>query len=120
MGMKEPDADLWKQFGGKLGLGVLAKGEIIEPHRRPKVMEFRNMTLIVVATVEIDSLHPVFGETQLVIGNGFLVTVRRGATATHYSLRQHLESVPELIRSDERRVGTECVSTCRSGWSPYH
>src|SRR3546814_20558178 len=24
------------------------------------------------------------------------------------------------IRSDERRVGTECVSTCRSRWSPYH
>src|SRR3546814_13971061 len=22
-------------------------------------------------------------------------------------------------RSDERRVGTECVSTCRSRWSPY-
>src|SRR3546814_14439216 len=22
-------------------------------------------------------------------------------------------------RSDERRVGTECVSTCRSLWSPY-
>src|SRR3546814_16330517 len=24
------------------------------------------------------------------------------------------------IRSEERRVGTECVSTCRSRWSPYH
>src|SRR3546814_18781478 len=23
-------------------------------------------------------------------------------------------------RSDERRVGKECVSTCRSRWSPYH
>src|SRR3546814_18470005 len=23
-------------------------------------------------------------------------------------------------RSEERRVGTECVSTCRSRWSPYH
>src|SRR3546814_11340196 len=23
-------------------------------------------------------------------------------------------------RSEERRVGKECVSTCRSGWSPYH
>src|SRR3546814_11312299 len=23
-------------------------------------------------------------------------------------------------RSDERRVGTECVSTCRSRWSPVH
>src|SRR3546814_10057062 len=24
------------------------------------------------------------------------------------------------IRSEERRVGKECVSTCRSRWSPYH
>src|SRR3546814_17428205 len=28
------------------------------------------------------------------------------------------ENVPE-IRSEERRVGKECVSTCRSRWSPY-
>src|SRR3546814_16995416 len=30
---------------------------------------------------------------------------------------------PELMadyRSEERRVGKECVSTCRSRWSPYH
>src|SRR3546814_12962783 len=25
-----------------------------------------------------------------------------------------------LLRSEERRVGKECVSTCRSRWSPYH
>src|SRR3546814_2017889 len=25
-----------------------------------------------------------------------------------------------LKRSEERRVGKECVSTCRSRWSPYH
>src|SRR3546814_11345401 len=25
-----------------------------------------------------------------------------------------------LQRSEERRVGKECVSTCRSRWSPYH
>src|SRR3546814_15669094 len=24
------------------------------------------------------------------------------------------------VRSEERRVGKECVSTCRSRWSPYH
>src|SRR3546814_17954882 len=29
-------------------------------------------------------------------------------------------NVHELIRSEERRVGQECVSTCRSRWSPYH
>src|SRR3546814_19152134 len=26
----------------------------------------------------------------------------------------------EQDRSEERRVGKECVSTCRSRWSPYH
>src|SRR3546814_11783876 len=26
----------------------------------------------------------------------------------------------EWDRSEERRVGKECVSTCRSRWSPYH
>src|SRR3546814_14993808 len=27
---------------------------------------------------------------------------------------------PACPRSEERRVGKECVSTCRSRWSPYH
>src|SRR3546814_387892 len=27
---------------------------------------------------------------------------------------------PGQQRSEERRVGKECVSTCRSRWSPYH
>src|SRR3546814_651950 len=27
---------------------------------------------------------------------------------------------PKGVRSEERRVGKECVSTCRSRWSPYH
>src|SRR3546814_3635846 len=27
---------------------------------------------------------------------------------------------PGVGRSEERRVGKECVSTCRSRWSPYH
>src|SRR3546814_4968258 len=30
------------------------------------------------------------------------------------------EQAPALMRSEERRVGKECVSTCRSRWSPYH
>src|SRR3546814_17923200 len=26
----------------------------------------------------------------------------------------------DTVRSEERSVGKECVSTCRSRWSPYH
>src|SRR3546814_3327908 len=44
------------------------------------------------------------------------------ATATwsfSVSLRFQLRKVEQLHRSEERRVGKECVSTCRSRWSPY-
>src|SRR3546814_14185147 len=37
---------------------------------------------------------------------------RRADPATSWGLR--------AFRSEERRVGKECVSTCRSRWSPYH
>src|SRR3546814_18792442 len=30
-----------------------------------------------------------------------------------------MDAAVKYIRSEERRVGKECVSTCRSRWSPY-
>src|SRR3546814_7158748 len=62
-----------------------------------------------------------------------LSMVRRGGTG--YSLRAHanLPLATDVAglrlsgyyrkdpgRSEERRVGKECVRTCRSRWSPYH
>src|SRR3546814_8218956 len=36
-------------------------------------------------------------------------------------VNQRRSSVPQMLaRSEERRVGKECVSTCRSRWSPSH
>src|SRR3546814_11899651 len=34
-------------------------------------------------------------------------------------LNGHFDNAVDA-RSEERRVGKECVSTCRSRWSPYH
>ena len=33
---------------------------------------------------------------------------------------QNAEAPPRAQRSEERRVGKECTSVCRSRWSPYH
>src|SRR3546814_12540445 len=35
-------------------------------------------------------------------------------------LTQEIRVKRGLSRSEERRVGKECVSTCRSRWSQYH
>src|SRR3546814_18494873 len=43
-------------------------------------------------------------------GKGQIVEVQASAEGATY----------DEERSEERRVGKECVSTCRSRWSPYH
>src|SRR3546814_658077 len=43
----------------------------------------------------------------------------RVSLADRSYFRQHRDN-PGLSRSEERRIGKECVSTCRSRWSPYH
>src|SRR3546814_18337701 len=43
---------------------------------------------------------------------------RDGSTLTWVNLSDG--SVIDLTRSEERRVGQECVSKCRSRWSPAH
>src|SRR3546814_18245777 len=50
-------------------------------------------------------LPPVYGRTS-VPSRGRSCTLTWGAD--------------RRTRSEERRVGKECVSTCRSRWSPYH
>src|SRR3546814_7384966 len=50
---------------------------------------------------------------------------RRGGDPRPGAQPGRLAPAPPLLRpvrhrSEERRVGKECVSTCRSRWSPYH
>src|SRR3546814_9504793 len=45
-----------------------------------------------------------------------------GATPVSFepSIDYVVTKIPRFARSEERRVGKECVSTCRFRWSPYH
>src|SRR3546814_18102817 len=54
-----------------------------------------------------EARHPRRAEQQ-VLGNAGVVVVAVGL------------EVHDEVRSEERRVGKACVSTCRSRWSPYH
>src|SRR3546814_7460680 len=51
--------------------------------------------------------------------------LQSGSFAMNATKKLRLGPLPKtenvkLTRSEERRVGKECVSTCRSRWSPYH
>src|SRR3546814_19036997 len=61
------------------------------------------------------------GESGLRLGAGFVQRVRAGRFVGPLVRGGDVLAYPLLqLRSEERRVGKECVSTCRSRWSPYH
>src|SRR3546814_8791086 len=51
--------------------------------------------------------------------NGLVEKTGWGFTVRSMTL-QDIEDLFDVRRSEERRVGKECVRTCRSRWSPYH
>src|SRR3546814_12368915 len=52
--------------------------------------------------------------------NGRASSVRVSGEGVRRPLGQRLIDDRPEFRSEERRVGKECVSTCRSRWSPDH
>src|SRR3546814_11373384 len=56
-------------------------------------------------------LPPLFFDTLL---------VHKLAAAQANQTVGELPTDVQQCRSEERRVGKECGSTCRSGWAPYH
>src|SRR3546814_12574081 len=57
-------------------------------------------------------------------GGEFILAVadldRAGVVAAEHDRAIIIGDAVPGSRSEERRVGKECVSTCRSRWSPYH
>src|SRR3546814_20717773 len=57
------------------------------------------------------------GDTLFAMGCGRLF---EGTAEQMFANMQRLGTLGDATRSEERRVGKECVSTCRYRWSPYH
>ncbi|WP_459614903.1 magnesium and cobalt transport protein CorA [Bordetella sp. 2513F-2] len=109
IGLRNPAPELLSQVAAGLGASEKARDEMLSPHRRAKIVDYGNVVLVVVITVEVEGERPAFGETQLLIGQGFLVTVRRGASSTYAVLRNHLEDVPELLARGSDHVAAELL-----------
>ena len=53
-------------------------------------------------------------------GGEVVITLAEGDAAQDSNLDDVIAIDDALGRSEERRVGKECLSVCRSRWSPYH
>src|SRR3546814_19638342 len=62
-------------------------------------------------------VDPAIGRRGANLGEQFILAKRRGAGERHHMMREHVERAG---RPEERRVGKEWVSTCRSRGSTVH
>src|SRR3546814_18105468 len=87
------------------------KFRVIDPPSNPRVPAAPNRPLLLLAVLVVG------------VGGGVGAAFAKGQLRTTYSTATRLEratGLPVIGRSEERRVGKECVSTCRSRCSPYH
>src|SRR3546814_16722621 len=75
--------------------------------------------------IHIGHLHSVRKSGRTGVRRSTIILYQRTAVASSVSLYDKEAQLAWLTnltdrRSDERRVGKECVSTCRSRWSSYH
>src|SRR3546814_19930253 len=61
-----------------------------------------------------------FAWVQMSRGSGDTIQLRVGVDPNMPPLWSATNPLSFHARSEERRVGNECGSTCRSRWSPYH
>jgi magnesium transporter len=109
IGLAEPDDDELGQILGHLDIPMLAIEEAQRHHRRPKIVEYGALVLVVAATVETAGEKLRFGETQLLLGPHYLVTIRRGTTASYMPLRRRLEECPDLISRGTDFIASELI-----------
>src|SRR3546814_13964684 len=82
------------------------------PQRRRAAGGYRNCSVRGVSGVRADALFGLWPWHRAASGLRDLLSRRSGPRGGGGG--------PPAHRSEERRVGKECVSTCRSRWSPYH
>src|SRR3546814_19083419 len=92
-------------------LGVLfRKGEALQTLRDVTVIALDKTGTLTKGRPELTDLEPAAGFGRVEV----LALVARVESQSEHPIAE------AIVRSEERRVGKECVSTCSSRWSPYH
>ncbi len=104
LGLHEPDAALLGEIQAQLGLHELMIEDANQAHQRAKLDIYDSVLFIVLRTAQLDNKGIQYGETHLIVGKGFVVSIRHGASASYSEVRQRCERNPELLRLGESAI----------------
>src|SRR4029079_9727538 len=101
IGLREPDEALLSNVQRQFGLHDLAIEDSRQAHQRPKIEQYGESLFIVARTAQLIDGSIAFGETHLFVGEGYLVSVRLGPSASYAPVRQRCESCPRSLARGE-------------------
>ena len=97
LALHEPGEELLLQMQQQFDLHELAIEDTRVAHQRPKLEQYGNLLFIVLKTAKLVDEQVQLGETHMFVGARFFITVRHGPSTTYRSVRERLESTPELL-----------------------
>ena len=101
IGLHEPDMALLSSVQRQFELHDLAIEDADHAHQRPKIEQYGDALFIVARTAQLDGDGIAFGETHLFVGEGYIVSVRHGASTSYKSVRERCESCPRALARGE-------------------
>src|SRR5215831_6547001 len=104
LGLHEPEEALLATIQAQLGLHELMVEDANQAHQRAKLDIYDNVLFIVLRTAQLDSKGIQYGETHLIVGKGFVISIRHGASASYAEVRQRCERNPDLLRLGESAI----------------
>lgn len=97
VGVNDPDEALLDTLQEEFGLHDLAIEDARNAHQRPKLEAYGKTLFLALHTVQMVDGRISFGETQVFLGENFLLTVRHGGSLSYASVRERFEREPELL-----------------------
>jgi magnesium transporter len=104
LGLHEPEEALLATIQSQLGLHELIIEDANQAHQRAKLDIYDNVLFIALRTARLMGKEIQYGETHLIVGKGFVVSIRHGASASYAEVRQRCERNPELLRLGESAI----------------
>ena len=101
IGLLEPDADLLRCVQQQFNLHPLAVEDATNAHQRPKLEQYGDALFVVARTAQMVDKRIAFGETHIFVGQGYIVSVRHGASTSYTTVRQHWETCPTSLAKGE-------------------
>ena len=118
IGLHEPDMPLLTRVQQQFELHDLAIEDADHAHQRPKIEQYGDALFIVARTAQLVGDSIAFGETHLFVGEGYLVSVRHGASTSYTRVRERCESCPRALARGEDYILYAILDFIVDNYSP--